>query len=116
MVDGSDDISNEESQQNLCPQEGEAEQFQCHRQLFALLESVWTADIAGGVICGQIGCDQIGVTQDQPIVVDGEMSTVGAVLEKAVFEGCTDANGELVKDVNENNNTVLPTCPADVTP
>ncbi len=116
VVDGSDGISNEESQQILCPQVGEAEQFQCHRQLFALLESVWTADIAGGVGCDQIGCNQIGVTQDQLIVVDGQLSTVGAVLQKVVNEGCTDVNGELLKDVNENNNTVLPTCPADVTP
>jgi hypothetical protein len=107
-------VSNEEAQLILCPQEGDASSAQCRRQSFALL-----LNLAGQMDeddypdCGD-GCGIVGTTTAQVIVVDGQLSTVGAVVDALLEDGCSDDLHTLIQGINENTSTVLPECPSSI--
>jgi hypothetical protein len=115
-LDGDGFIANAEAQNILCPQVGDAEHEQCRRQSFALLMNLWGyLDENSANNCGT-GCTNVGTTEDQLVVIDGQLGTVGDIIDLLETDGCTNEVWNLVQGVNENTITVLPDCPASVTP
>lgn len=115
-LDGNGTVSLAEAQMILCPQAGDGEHEQCRRQLFALLLNL--AGQRGATpspSCGS-GCSEpIGVSLSQRVVVNAQLTTVGAVLDSVVAAGgCSPALGSIVQGINENTITVLSTCPSRV--
>lgn len=104
-LDGLNGISGNEAQQILCPQVGDAEHQQCRRQSFSLL-----MNLAGYLNDSSAACPVIGVTGDQPVVIDGALGTVSDVIDKLLTDGCTAEVHNLIQGINENSTTVLPSC------
>ncbi len=113
-LNGDGDMSPAEEQQILCPESGDAEANQCRRQALALL-----MNLAGHLgqddapECGA-ACSLIGVSSSQPIVIDGQLGTVGGIIDALESGGCSDELHALIKGINENTNTVLAECPASL--
>jgi hypothetical protein len=105
LIDGAVGLSLGEAEQVLCPQAGDAEHAQCERQRLALL-----LNIAGYVNDDSLACGHIGTTTDQVIIVDGELTTVGAILDRLESEGCTEELHAIIQGINEDTITVIP-CP-----